>query len=82
MTAEKRPFIIEIDHMKAGYWGVMLARSEEEIREKWPEVNIVYDHPKWMSDDRYERYLSHPYDIDDDDPHGILNIIVRSRSGR
>lgn len=80
MAKEKRPFLIEIDHMKAGYWGVMFARSEDEITHKWPEVNIVHDRPAWMSDDRYSQYMRRPYDIDSDNPGGILDIIVRSRS--
>ena len=79
MAADKHPHLIGFDHLEAGYWGVMLARSEAEIAEKWPEVSIVQQRPRWMSDERYAKYLADPYVIDGE-PRGILNIIVRSRN--
>jgi hypothetical protein len=80
VEGDKKPFLIAFDYMKAGYWGVMSARSESEIRAKWPELMIVRDRPHWMSQDDYANYLDHAYDIDGA-PHGILNIIVDSRRG-
>jgi hypothetical protein len=74
----KKPFLVAFDYLKAGYWGVMFARSQEEIHAKWPELTVVEDRPHWMSEDDYRSYLARAYDIDDA-PYGILNIIVNSR---
>ena len=74
----KKPYLVGFDYLKAGYWGVMLAHSQAEIRTKWPELTIVEDRPHWMSEDKYSYYLMRAYDIDDP-PHGILNIIINSR---
>lgn len=75
---KKKPFLVAYDFMKAGYWGVMFARSEAEILAKWPELAIVKERPHWMTEDDYNNELARAYDIDDT-PHGILNMIVDSR---
>lgn len=67
--------------MKAGYWGVMNARSEDEIKAKWPELVVLHQRPSWMTAEDYENYEEHPYDIDGAS-YGILNIILNNRSGR
>jgi hypothetical protein len=74
----KKPFLVAFDYLKAGYWGVMLARSPAEIHAKWPELTIVEDRPPWMTEDDYQNYLARAYDIDGA-PHGILNMILNSR---
>ena len=76
---DKRPFLVGFEYMKAGYWGVMSARSESEIKGRWPELSVVHDKPSWMSQETYADYLDHAYDIDGE-PHGILNIILNSRA--
>jgi hypothetical protein len=55
-----------------GVWGVMSARSEEEIRRKYPKVIIMETRPNWMSDADYSNILSNNlFDIDDE-PRGWL----------
>jgi len=76
----KQPFLVAFEYMRAGYWGVMSARSEAEIKERWPELTVVRERPKWMSQETYANYLDHAYDIDGQ-PHGILDIVLNSRTG-
>jgi hypothetical protein len=81
MSRDKQPFLVVLDHMKAGYWGVMNARSESEIKAKWPELKIIRQRPHWMTQQEYDGYLGHPYDVNDA-PHGILDIIAESRGAQ
>jgi hypothetical protein len=74
----KKPFLVAFGYLKAGYWGVMYARSPAEIQAKWPELVIADKRPEWMTGDDYSKYLARAYDIDGD-PHGILNMILNSR---
>jgi hypothetical protein len=78
MMRAKRSFLFGFECMKAGYWGVMTASSEAEIKERWPELTVVKQKPKWMTDAAYADYLDHAYDIDGE-PHGILNIVLNAR---
>jgi hypothetical protein len=78
MPNEKHPFLVAFDYMKAGYWGVMIARSESEIEQKWPELKVVQEKPRWMTEINYRDCFDRAYDIDGQ-PHGILNIILNSR---
>ena len=75
----KKLFLVGFDHMKAGYWGVISARSEAEIKARWPELTIVHNRPHWMTEEVYGNYVERAYDIDDP-PLGILNIIINNRS--
>jgi hypothetical protein len=74
----KKHFLVGFEHLKAGYWGVISARSETEIKAKWPELTIVHHRPRWMTEEEYGDYAEHAYDIDGP-PYGILNIIVNNR---
>ena len=56
----------------------MLARSEEEIARVYPEPVVVYDRPRWMSDELHARICEHEYDIDGA-PWGMLNAVLSDR---
>jgi hypothetical protein len=59
-----------------GAWAEIYARSVEEITQKYPGLDIVIDHPSWMTDEVYKRILK--LDIDDP-PRGWL--AVRASGG-
>ena len=42
----------------------MRARSEAEIAGVYPELAIVADRPRWMSQENYARICEHEDDID------------------
>jgi hypothetical protein len=53
-----------------GVWGVMAARSEETILQKYPQLKVVEARPGWMSEADYDAILSNSsFDIDDE-PRG------------
>lgn len=79
MTAQKRLFLVAYDYGAGGLWGAMLARSEEEIRSKYPELTIVHQRPRWMSDTDYERICDQELHDIDGPPWGILNAVLADR---
>lgn len=78
MTGEKQPYLVVYDYGMGGLWGVMLARSEEEIARLYPELVVVHDRPRWMSDERYARICERQYDIDGA-PRGMLKAVLSDR---
>ena len=73
MPNEKRPFLVAYDYGMGGLWGVMLARSEDEIRDRYPELGVARTRPAWMSDERYDQlYEEELHDIDGA-PWGIID---------
>lgn len=79
MSASKQPFLICYDYGTGGLWGIMLARSEEEILKQYPELLVIYDRPKWMDDDLFEQIKEvETHDIDGV-PWGMLNAVVADR---
>lgn len=77
-AGEKSSYLIAYDYGAGGLWGVMLARSEDEIAAAYPELTIVHDRPTWMSDERYSELAESPYDIDGA-PWGLLNALLADR---
>ena len=79
MSAPKRPFLICYDYGGGGLWGIMFARSKEEILKEYPELLVVNDRPKWMDDDLFERIKEvETHDIDGA-PWGLLNAVLADR---
>ena len=79
MPTNKRLFLVAYDYGMAGLWGAMLARSEEEIEQQYPELTIVHERPKWMSDDDYGQICSQELHDIDGAPWGILNVVLADR---
>src|SRR5579859_3197216 len=71
----KQLYLAGYDYGMGGLWGVMLARSEEEIARIYPELVIVHGRPQWMTDELYARICEHEYDIDGA-PWGMLNTVL------
>ncbi len=77
-TSEKRPFLVAYDYGMGGLWGVLYARSADEIRSIYPELGIAEDRPHWMSEERFQELMETPYDIDGA-PWGLLNAVLEDR---
>jgi hypothetical protein len=64
---KKIEFLVSYDFGKAGVWGIIKARSADEIKTKYPELEVV------------KAVSSHfVFDIDDE-PEGWLEELVRER---
>ena len=79
MTDEKSLFLVAYDYGMGGLWGAMLARSEAEIKAKYPELGIANERPPWMTDARYEQICNEEQHDIDGAPWGILNAILADR---
>jgi hypothetical protein len=77
-ASDKQPYLVGYDYGTGGLWGVMLARSENEIARLYPELAVVHDRPGWMSDEDHTRMCEHAYDIDGA-PWGMLNVVLSDR---
>ena len=65
---KKTDYLVSYDFGKAGVWGIIKARSAEEIKAKYPELEVV------------KAVANHfVFDIDDE-PMGWLEELVRDRS--
>lgn len=64
---DKIEFLVSYDFGKAGVWGILKARSADEIKAKYPELEIVKTVPNHFT-----------FDIDDE-PQGWLAEMVRDR---
>ena len=72
----KKLFLVDYDYGTGGVWGVMLARSADEITERYPFLTVSTVRPFWMTDDEYARISKHIYDVDDP-PAGWLTTLPR-----
>jgi hypothetical protein len=68
----KRKYLVVYDYGMGGVWGLIAARSEQEIHQKYPDLIIKEVRPGWMSDVIYDNIvLKSSFDIDDE-PRGWL----------
>jgi hypothetical protein len=80
MNEKKVPFLIGYEYGMGGLWGVIDARSEDEIKQKYPELDVVHERPKWMTPQRYGELCERErHDIDEETPWGILRAVVTNR---
>lgn len=63
----KIEYLVSYDFGKSGVWGVMKARSADEIKAKYPELEVVKAVPNYFV-----------FDIDDE-PTGWLEEVVQER---
>ena len=62
----KKSFLCVDDYGQGGVWYLVLARSEEQVKEKLPFLKLVADRPAWMDDASYERLKAQrTIDVDD-----------------
>jgi hypothetical protein len=79
MSVAKQILLVCYDYGMGGLWGTFLARSEQEILDVYPELMVVRDRPKWMSDDDYEGLVAHELHDIDGAPWGILKALLADR---
>jgi hypothetical protein len=80
MDQSKRLFLVVYDYGMGGLWGLIWARSEDEILSRYPELVVAQERPKWMtSEDYVQLERTRTYDIDEA-PTGILNAVVSDRT--
>ena len=79
MSDEKILFLIAYDYGMGGLWGAMRARSEGEIKAKYPELGIAHERPPWMTDERYEQICHEELHDIDGAAWGILNAVLADR---
>jgi len=75
----KREFLIAYEYGTGGVWGIMNARSRDEIASIYPEIVVVDTPPSWMKLDYLEYLREHEWHDIDGAPWGILNGILADR---
>ena len=68
-------YLVVYDYGAGGVWAYVVARSADEIVSRFPELQIVHERPKWMSD-HDERRLDL---LDLDAPTGLLSDLLAGR---
>jgi hypothetical protein len=74
------PFLVVYDYGSGGLWGVLMAPSKAAIEERYPELDIVNERPRWMSQERYESVMEEPLWLDDEPPQGLLAVLLSDRT--
>lgn len=81
MKEQKLSFLVCYDYGMGGLWGVVLAHSESEIMDAYPELIVVKGRPKFMSEEYLANLVENPYDLDGAS-WGLLNVILEDRRTR
>jgi len=79
MGTEKQEFLVCYDYGMGGLWGVFMARTPEEITDVHPELTVVMERPKWMTEEDYQGLRDRELHDIDGAPWGILNAILADR---
>lgn len=70
---EKSDHLVVHDYQTGGVWGIVHARSRQEIEARYLNIEVVPERPAWILDDQYQRLLrSSRWDIDDVAPDWVL----------
>lgn len=78
--SEKREFLVVYDYGMGGLWGILNARSSEEINSLYPELVIVESPPAWMNPERLQRLRGEEWHDIDGAPWGFLNAVLTDRA--
>ena len=79
----KKTFLCVDDYGQGGVWYLVLAKSEEQIKERLPFLKLVQDRPQWMDDSTYERLKTQrTIDVDDLTDETALDLPWRMRLAR
>jgi len=63
----KRRFLVNYDYGMGGVWAYLMAESEEQIAERFPELMVVHRNPVWLTGVE-SRHLAKTLTLDIDDP--------------
>lgn len=73
---QKRKFLAFYDYGQGGIWIYLFARTMDEIKEKYPELQVITKVPAFLA--THPITASMTFDIDDE-PKGWLEVLVRAR---
>jgi hypothetical protein len=75
----KTGHLIVYDYGMGGVWGVMHARSADEICRRYPELKVIDARPEWLNEELYANIVDKSsYDIDEE-PTGWLRTLIEER---
>lgn len=77
----KQKYLVCYDYGTGGLWGLITAPSRGAITDLYPELVIVEERPEFLrSEDAWQRLVhKNSYDLDDE-PTGLLLVLVRARN--
>lgn len=76
----KTDFLVVYDYGKGGVWAYLLAETPEQVRVRFPELQVVAERPAWMTDED-ERRTRERMTIDiDDTTNPFLAALIEDRS--
>lgn len=76
----KQRFLVCYDYGMGGLWAFIYARFSEEVLEKYPELFIAYEKPRWLDEKQAVNIeLLESHDIDGE-PFGVLRVIIEERA--
>ena len=76
----KHEFLILYDYGQGGVWAFVKARSQDQIKRRFPAFEIVEEPPEWMTLETLDR-LRERMTFDIDEPTGWLAEVAESRNG-
>lgn len=80
--ALKKKFLVVYDYGQGGVWAYVLARSEDEVMNHFPELQVVHEPPDWMSELELKK-LANKMTFDLEKPkEGLLADILTARQHR
>jgi hypothetical protein len=76
----KQRFLVVYDYGMGGIWGYVLASSADEIARRYPEVEVVEQEPRWISDADRAEFKRRVEDIDEPKPLSVLGAVLEARN--
>ena len=73
----KHPFLVLYDYGQGGVWAVILARSESEIRRRFPMLEVHRGPPDWLTGSDLSQ-IEHTMTIDIDDETNAFLAALRA----
>lgn len=75
----KRKFLVNYDYGMGGAWAYVMADSEEQIADRYPELSVVHDPPAWLTEAERD-HLGKTLTLDIDEPGSpILRQLLERR---
>jgi hypothetical protein len=76
----KTEHLVLHDYGTGGAWAYLLADSAEQIRERFPQLQLVTDRPNWLTDE-HDQILHERMTIDiDDTDNPFLAALLQQRT--
>jgi hypothetical protein len=76
-------FLVLYDYGMGGLWAIAEARSEADLRDCLPELDVVGRRPQWMDDQRFSRLMEERFTVADPTtyPDWLTQLITKRSSG-